>query len=156
MPLALRALGMLELVVDGRPVRLGGPKQRAILSLLTIEAGRTVPVDRLIDEVWADAPGGSVRSLQVYVSELRRLLGDPARIVADAGGYRLSLASDEFDAARFEVLARDGARRLEAEDPAAPRVLADALDLWRGDPYPGVVAPSVEDEARRLLGRGSA
>jgi predicted ATPase/DNA-binding SARP family transcriptional activator len=150
MPLALRALGMLELVVDGRRVRLGGPKQRAILSLLAIEAGRTVPVDRLIDEVWADAPGGSVRSLQVYVSELRRLLGDPARIVADAGGYRLSLSPDEFDVARFEVLARDGARRLEADDPAAARILGEALDLWRGDPYPGVVAPSVEAEARRF------
>jgi predicted ATPase/DNA-binding SARP family transcriptional activator len=151
MPLALHALGTLELVVDGRRVRLGGPKQRAILSLLAVEAGRTVPADRLIDEVWADAPGGSVRSLQVYVSELRRLLGDPARISADAGGYRLSLSPGESDAARFEVLAGEGARRLEADDPAAARLLGDALDLWRGDPYPGVVAPSVEAEARRLF-----
>ena len=51
-----RVLGPLEVLVDGTPVPLGGPRQRALLALLLAQANEVVPVDRLIDGVWGDDP----------------------------------------------------------------------------------------------------
>src|SRR5918999_5736708 len=115
--LDIQVLGPIEVVRDGHPVRLGGRKQRAVLALLVIDAGRVVSSDRLLDEIWSDEVG-STRSLQVYVSELRRLLGDPGRIRGETGGYRLTAAPDELDASRFEALAATGRERMLAGAPA--------------------------------------
>lgn len=54
-----RVLGPLEAAVAGQTVPLGGPKQRAILALLVLNANEVVPRDRLIDDVWGEEPPGS-------------------------------------------------------------------------------------------------
>jgi DNA-binding SARP family transcriptional activator len=36
---------------DGRPVKLGGDKQRSLLALLVIHANRTLSSETLIDEL---------------------------------------------------------------------------------------------------------
>ena len=69
--------------------------------MLLLEAGRPVSSARLIDELWNDAERAG-RSLQVYVSELRRLMRDPSRIRSERGSYRLSVGPGELDAATFE------------------------------------------------------
>jgi DNA-binding SARP family transcriptional activator len=77
--LQFRVLGPLEVLVDGTPARLGGPRQRALLALLLVHANEVVPVARLVDEVWGDDPpvtAGNV--LQTYVSQLRKALGRDA------------------------------------------------------------------------------
>jgi DNA-binding SARP family transcriptional activator len=51
-----RILGTLEVVDDGSPRPLGGPKQRAVLGVLLLHAGQVVSVDRLIDDVWGRSP----------------------------------------------------------------------------------------------------
>ena len=78
-----RMLGGLEVHDGGRPVDLGGPKQRAVLAALLLEPGRPHAPIRLIDEVWHDsAPRSAEVSLQAYISNLRRVL-EPDRWLGD-------------------------------------------------------------------------
>ena len=70
----LRLLGPVEAEVDGRPVTLGTPKQRAVLAMLALDSGRAVAVDRLVDGLRGDDPPASAQKMvQLYVSQLRRL-----------------------------------------------------------------------------------
>src|SRR5262249_60170143 len=72
-----RILGPLEVWSDGRAVRITGAKERALLALLLLHANETVAADRLIDELWSEAPPPTARkSLQVRIAGLRRALGD--------------------------------------------------------------------------------
>src|SRR5919204_6831622 len=71
-----RILGPLEVWREGRPVRIEGAKERALLAFLLLHAGEPVSVDRLIDELWGDSPPPTARkSVQVRVAGLRRALG---------------------------------------------------------------------------------
>jgi DNA-binding SARP family transcriptional activator len=116
-----RILGPLEVVADGHALDLGGAKQRALLTMLLLEANRTVSRDRLIDALWEDEPTATAaKALQVYVSHIRKLLGKE-RLVTQPAGYLLRADPEELDVGR--VL------RLRAE-----RRLGDALALWRGPP----------------------
>ena len=73
-------LGPLEVRRSGRAVPLGGPRQRAVLALLLLEANRVVSMDRLAEDVWGgNPPQGWARTLQTYVFHLRRAL-EPDRL----------------------------------------------------------------------------
>ncbi|TDB82306.1 AfsR/SARP family transcriptional regulator [Actinomadura sp. KC216] len=143
-------LGPLEVRTgDGTPVRVADRKVRALLA----HAGRTVPADRLIDDLWGDGlPANPPATLQARVSQLRRTLDDAepgARALVEKvpPGYRLNARPD--DAARFEDLLAE-ARASEA--PAArAALLADALSLWRGPAYADFAdAPFTAPEITRL------
>ncbi|WP_308205378.1 AfsR/SARP family transcriptional regulator [Mycolicibacterium insubricum] len=102
----LQLLGPLQAVVDGRPVELGPPKQRAVLAVLALAGGAVVSADRLIDAVWGDdAPASATAGLHAYISNLRKALrGDSlgSPIVRQAPGYRLALPADaRIDLAEF-------------------------------------------------------
>lgn len=129
----VRLLGPLDVVVDGRSLVLGGPRQRTLLALLLLRPNELVLADRLEDELWDGAPPASARAtLQAYVSRLRRLLGDE-RIEGRAGGYRLHATRDEVDVLAVEDLV-SRARHLAATDPRESLVAYDAaLARWRGD-----------------------
>jgi predicted ATPase/DNA-binding SARP family transcriptional activator len=146
--LRFRALGPLEVVVDGSVVPVGGPRAGSILSVLLLEAGGIVGRDRLIDEVWADdPPATAVSTLQVHVSGLRKLVGAALRTYGT--GYALDVTPEQIDAARFEALLGEACR---AEDPAGrARLTRAALALWRGDPFAGVPpVPTVAAAQARL------
>jgi predicted ATPase/DNA-binding SARP family transcriptional activator len=130
-----RILGPLEAVVDGRPLGLGAPKQRALLAELLVNRGRVVPRSRLIDALWGEeAPEAAAASLQVYVHGLRRALGAD-RIETQGIGYRVRLEPGELDLERFEQLVERGSRALESGSPAAAAEdLRAALALRRGTP----------------------
>ena len=86
-----RILGPLEVLVDGGALDLGGPKQRALLAFLVMEANRVVSSDRLIDALWEEEPPETAqKALQVYVSQLRKLLGKE-RLQTRAPGYLLQV-----------------------------------------------------------------
>jgi DNA-binding SARP family transcriptional activator/class 3 adenylate cyclase len=130
-----RILGPLEVLSSGRPVPLGGPRQRALLALLLVHAGQVVSTDRLVDELWGEEDrNGAVHALQSAVSRLRRALGpDSARVVARSPGYVLELEPGQLDVHRFETLRAEGLGALSTGDGAeAARVLGEALRLWRG------------------------
>jgi DNA-binding SARP family transcriptional activator len=82
-------LGPLEVRDSRGPVAIGQGKQRAVLALLLLNAGRVVSSDRFVDELWGERPPATVaKALQVYVSKLRKALG-PDVIITRAPGYVL-------------------------------------------------------------------
>src|SRR5690348_18276881 len=140
-PDAFGVLGPLEVVRSGRAVPLGGPRQRAVLALLLLEANRVVSMDRLAEDVWGgDPPEGWAISVQTYVFRLRQAL-EPDRARGDAGGvlvtsgrgYVLRAGREQVDAAVFEDGFTAGRAALDAGRHAeAAEVLRQALGLWRG------------------------
>ena len=156
-------LGPLEVERAGSAVSVTGRRQRALLVRLLVAAGRVVPADRLIDDLWSgDPPPSAVGTLQTYVSLLRRAFGDKDQtiLVREARGYRLALAPDALDSERFEHLLADART---AGDPAtALRHVTEALDLWRGPALadvaeePFAIADAVRLEELRLGRRRAA
>ena len=119
---------------------LGGPRQRAVLALLLLEANRVVSMDRLAEEVWGGhPPEGWATTLQTYVFHLRRAL-EPDRARGVAGevlvtrgrGYLLRVDREHLDAARFQDGFTAGRAALDAGRYAeAAGTLRQALGLWR-------------------------
>lgn len=112
-------LGALDLrTVAGTPVDPGGPRPRALLGLLLLEAGRGVRVERLTDGLYgAEPPAGAGDALQAQVSRLRRRLAPHAEIEATPAGYRLAVPPDAVDLHRFDRPAGQGRAALAAGDP---------------------------------------
>ncbi|OIJ67175.1 AfsR/SARP family transcriptional regulator [Streptomyces mangrovisoli] len=134
-PVRYRILGTTQAIrPDGTTVPVGGARLRALLTVLALRPGRTVPVSVLVDEVWDgdDPPADTTAALQALVGRLRRVLG-PDAVASSAGGYALAAAQDDIDLHRFDRLAGEGMRALTDGDAAkAAVVLDDALALWRG------------------------
>ena len=133
-------LGPLALRVDGTPIPVGGPKQRALLALLLLSANRVVPRGRLIEELFPEQSVNSAdHALRNHVSRLRKLLapaaGGEPRLVARAPGYLLRVEPGELDLEHFERLAAGGRESLAAgEAGAAAESLRAAERLWQGRP----------------------
>ncbi|MFI6500793.1 BTAD domain-containing putative transcriptional regulator [Nonomuraea typhae] len=134
---------------DGREIPLGGPRVRALLVLLALHAGRIVPTEQLVDELYGtQPPDGVANALQSQVSRLRRSLGRDL-VEFHPAGYRLAADPLHVDAHRFERLAADGRQALGAGDArTAAALLRQALDLWRGLPLSD--APLAEAAVTRL------
>ncbi len=132
--LELGLLGPVRAVRAGRELPLGGPRQRAVLALLLVEAGQVVPAGRLIEELWRGGPPpGAATTLRSYMSRLRAMLAPDATLVARGGGYVLTLGPGRLDAEEFERLAGAGRAALAAgEAAAAANRFREALGLWRG------------------------
>ncbi|MYY09127.1 AfsR/SARP family transcriptional regulator [Streptomyces sp. SID4919] len=142
---------------DGTPLPVGGARLRALLTVLALRAGRTVPVAALVDEVWGDEPpADATAALQALVGRLRRTLGADA-VESVERGYRLRAEPDDIDLHRFERLTGEGSRALADGDPAkAAAVLDDALALWRGPALadlPGRNGATARTDALRLSAR---
>lgn len=149
-PLAVRLLGPVEVLVDGRPADITGPKRQALVALLALRGGRVVTVDLLVEALWGDAqpvdPGNAV---QHHVTRLRQALGAEA-LVAGPEGYALRGA--DVDVLRFEELLREARVALRGGDAeGAAQATAEALSLWRDRPLLGLPeAPWTTAESARL------
>jgi DNA-binding SARP family transcriptional activator/sugar lactone lactonase YvrE len=147
-----RLLGQFEVEDDGRPLVLGGAQQRALLAILAIHRNTVVSVDRLADELWGESPPmTAVKTIQGYVSNLRKALGEN-RILTRGRGYLLDLSPEEVDVEYFEALAAQGRKALAAGDPSmASQQLSAALALWRDRYLAGMEpGPVIGQEAARL------
>ncbi|MGW5066696.1 AfsR/SARP family transcriptional regulator [Streptomyces cyaneofuscatus] len=136
---------------EGREVRVPEAKVRALLADLLADDGGPVSADRLIHDLWGDAPPGRpTGALQAKVSQLRRAIGRD-RVVRQPPGYRLRFddGGDEVDAVRFRALVT---RARPVQDPRArAALLTEALELWRGPAYADFAdAPFVRAAAQRL------
>ncbi len=129
-------LGPVEVRRNGRPVPLGSPKQRALLTALLLEPNRVVSIDRLITAVWDEEPPHSaVANVRTYVNRLRGTLGEGDRLTARPPGYVLTAHAGELDVTEFADALRQGRKALSAGRPeAALRHLSAALARWRGAP----------------------
>lgn len=134
--LEFRILGPLEVVGEHGLIPLAGPRQRATLAMLLLNANRVVSVDRLADHLYAGAPPvTAVTQVQRQVSELRKLLGSPSLIETRPPGYVIRLSSDQLDVESFERLIEEGHRALDhGRRRTAGQLFREALALWRGAP----------------------
>jgi DNA-binding SARP family transcriptional activator len=170
-------LGPVGVVLDGRAVDLGTPKQRALVAALALSRGWPVSVDAIVDLLWADAPPpGVTATLQAYVSQLRRVL-EPERarrapatvLVTVAPGYALRVPDEAVDAHLFEQAVTAEHHRLGATLLGPPSLTGPeltevreridlALGRWRGTPYaelgdaPAAVAERARLEELRTVG----
>jgi DNA-binding SARP family transcriptional activator len=139
-----KLLGDVEAWVGDRPVAIGHARQRAVFAVLLIEADRCVPVDNLVDRVWAGhrLPSDPVGAVRTYVSLLRRAFrresgaAHDLTIVRRPGGYHLAVDALNVDLHRFHTLLRQA--REAGDDRVAAARLDAALHLWRGDPFVGL------------------
>ncbi|MGW1627155.1 BTAD domain-containing putative transcriptional regulator [Streptomyces sp. NPDC002172] len=152
-----RILGVTQASDDqGAPIPVGGPRLRALLTVLALHPARTLTPETLIEEIWAtddDPPQDAPAALQALVGRLRRALGRDS-IASTPGGYRLAAAEADIDLYVFERQVREGTEALAAGDPATGhRLLTDALALWRGPALadlPDRTAAAARPEALRL------
>jgi len=145
--LTFRILGPLEVSDETGPIALGGQRQRALLVLLLLEAGRGVPTERLVDRLWTEeAPKTATASLQNTIARLRKVLG-PDVLETQSPGYALRISPDQIDAHQLERALVD-ARKLP---PLERREhLQGALALWRG---PALAEFAFEDFAQAEIRR---
>ena len=138
----IRLLGAVEVVTDaGHTVQMGPPQRRTVLAALAMDAGRSVPVEVLLDRVWGAAiPEKARRALQAHIVRLRQCLrtctDGRADVVRRSGGYALTVDRDQVDLHRF----RDLVARQRLTDASTDRVslLRQAVGLWSGQPLVGL------------------
>jgi DNA-binding SARP family transcriptional activator len=140
----INVLGPFAVSIQGRTVRPTAAKQRTLLALLAMEAGRVVPTDVVIEELWGDRPPRSSGStLRTYVLQVRRLIAAalpagttvaPDQVLrTETGGYLLEVPRGDSDADAYERAAAAGHRAFAAEDHrAASQKFTEALAMWRG------------------------
>jgi DNA-binding SARP family transcriptional activator len=158
-PLTVKLLGPVTAWRGGSEIRLGTPRQRAVLAVLAARANEAVARGALIDAVWGhDPPDSAANGVHVYIGGLRRALEpDRARrertgiLLTTAVGYQLRLGLRQLDAWLFEDHLAAGRRARDAGDLAGSvKSLDDAIGLWIADPLTGVPGPWAEVERTRL------
>jgi DNA-binding SARP family transcriptional activator/tetratricopeptide (TPR) repeat protein len=147
-----RILGQLQVWAGQTRLRLQGARQERLLAMLLLDAGRVVPIDRLVTAVWErEPPPTAYHQVQNLATQLRRTLvaagaGDGV-LATERGGYRLSVGADGLDAARFDGLVRSARGQRGSDAGAAVAAFRAALALWRGDTLAGVHGAAVEAAA---------
>ncbi len=168
---AFRVLGPLDAHQQGETIETGAPKQRLLLAVLLLSANGVVSREAAIDRLWDDDPPSRAEAaIQVYIHNLRRVLGRD-RIATRGTGYLLRAETGEIDALVFEQRLAEGRAALAAGDaPRAKGALDAALELWQGEALAGLpfvrfvaverdrlgelrlVAEELRNEARLALG----
>ena len=146
-----RILGPVEADDDGNRVQLGGPKQRALLADLLLNARRAVSRERLIDDLWGErVPATAAKMVQVYVARLRKVLR-PGVLQTRPSGYAVEIDPDALDLHEFERLAVEGRDLLAAADAEGASLrLHEALALWHGPALAELDEPFAIAERARL------
>jgi DNA-binding SARP family transcriptional activator len=140
----LRLLGSVEVWAGPGRLVVGSPRQQLLLAALAVDAGRTVPLDVLVDRMWGTEPPPQVRrTVHSYIARTRRLVEQlpagadgPIRLAHTAGGYRLDIHPERVDLHRFRRLV-DRARSATAVAQRGA-ALREAVALWRGDALIGL------------------
>jgi DNA-binding SARP family transcriptional activator/pimeloyl-ACP methyl ester carboxylesterase len=146
-----KLLGPLEVGDGSAPVAIAGRKQRALLARLLLDANRTVAADRLVDDLWGESvPDSAQKMVQIYVSQLRKVLPD-GLLQTRPPGYAVEVEPASIDLVRFEQLRREGeAAHAAGNAELAARRFDEALSLWRGDALAEFPEPFARSEAARL------
>jgi DNA-binding SARP family transcriptional activator len=132
----VRVLGTVEVGTNGTWIPIEGPKERALVATLALEAGRNVPHARLVEALWGDAPPDTAdKMLQWHVSRLRKAIGHGA-VATTPSGYSLTVDAGNVDALEFVRLTDEGSALVHEQRYAkAIDHLTEALAMWRGAPF---------------------
>ncbi|MER6445751.1 AfsR/SARP family transcriptional regulator [Streptomyces venezuelae] len=151
--LRFNVLGSLEGWFGEVRLRLGGAIQERVLCVLLLEAGRVVPVARLVEATWEkDPPVTAAHQVRKAVADLRRRIPTGTEVIAtDGPGYRVTVADDQVDLLEFDALTRAAGQAVrEGGRSAAAEALRSALALWRGSVLSGTGGPVIEAAAIAL------
>lgn len=138
-------LGPLQLRVDGIPLRIPGPKQRALVAVLAAHVNHVVSTSTLVSALWDDAaPDGADHTLQQHISTIRKQLDaagveQPAAsvLVTQRPGYTLRV--ERVDVDDWDRASLAGLEALSAKQwSAAIAAFDEGLALWRGDAFEDV------------------
>jgi DNA-binding SARP family transcriptional activator/tetratricopeptide (TPR) repeat protein len=141
-----RVLGPLEVRAGGQVIDVGGPRQRRILAALLLYPNRAVSLSYLTEVAWDDDPPATARrQVQNRLATLRRLL-NPAggSIAVRDGGCLVRVEPGGLDSIAFAELAERG------RAAADPKLLREALRLWRGPALSGLDGTVLEREVTGL------
>ncbi|MFF3222369.1 BTAD domain-containing putative transcriptional regulator [Nocardia suismassiliense] len=145
-PLCVRSLGV--------EVPLGGMRQRKMLALLLLNANRTLPVERLVDDLWDDPPQSARQQIHNSIGHLRRTLARVSggvQIATTAAGYQFNVREDAVDTYQFQVRSSDAVQAAaEGRIDDAVELYLSALELWRGDALVDIDCPAVASAASKL------
>jgi DNA-binding SARP family transcriptional activator/predicted RNA-binding Zn ribbon-like protein len=142
-----RLLGSFEASVDGRAIAVGRRQERLLLAALLLDAGRVVPIDRLIGLFWDEPPRSARGAIHTYVGRLRQALQPHGvRLLTRGEGYLVEIDGHRIDAGMFTELAERAAENLDVLEQV--RQLDEALALWRGP----LLADLAGDAVRHRLG----
>jgi DNA-binding SARP family transcriptional activator len=150
--LAFRILGPSEVLDHERPVPLGGPKQRALLTTLLLRRGGS-GLERSLDRsALGRAPSGDDGQDAAGIRFASAEGAGDDVLLTRGGGYLLAAPPDQVDAGRFEAIPADARRALAVGDASGARkLLAEALGLWRGEPLADLgYEPFAQREIARL------
>ncbi len=156
----IQILGPLQATIRGSEIDLGPPKQRAILALLALRAGRHVPLDEVIAALWAgQSPARAANLVHTYVARLRQVLEpDTPRhqrtnvIASVPGGYRLAVGIGQLDLHAFRAEVREAAALRERGQPTdAFARYGESLGRWRDPQVSELAALLVEQDDIRPL-----
>ncbi len=159
MVLRVGVLGPVTVWNGNEELRVGQPRQQAVLGILAMRANRVISRGELVDAVWGqDPPASAEGGIYTYVAGLRRIIEPtrsargPGRVLVSSGaGYVLHLVPGQPDAVAFEqYLARARQLRKSGDPSGAIDALENALGLWRGSAFAGVPGPFAETERVRL------
>jgi DNA-binding SARP family transcriptional activator/WD40 repeat protein len=126
-----RVLGPISATLSGRPIHLGGRRQKLILAMLLARPGRVLSQEYLVESVWGQVTPGAIRSFHTYISSLRKLVN--GAVERRGGGYSLVADPGTVDSERF--LALLGAAEAEMDPYKARQLLLDGLSLWQGPAF---------------------
>lgn len=145
-------LGPVEVRRDGVDVPVPSGRTTDVLVRLALDAGRPVPVDRLLDDVWQGEVGTSRNTLQSKVSQLRRALGGAEAVTAGPAGYTLNVDVEGVDALVVaELAAQASEARLSGDHETSKEAATSALARFRGDVLSGAGdAPWIHPHRTRL------
>lgn len=149
----VRLLGPLEIRSRGSVVPLGGGRSHRLAAMLLLNANNVVSTDRLVDVLWETAPQSARQQVHNAVRVLRqRLAGVEGVTVATAPpGYRIELADECLDLARFRALVRLAQTAADANRlPEAIEYLTQACGLWRGSALAGLEGQHLRNFSVRL------
>ena len=150
--LTVAVLGPVEVRHDGVLTAVPSGLTTELLVRLALDVGRTVRVERLVDDLWPEASATRRNTLQAKVSQLRKALGDPAALTGGPAGYCLALDPQQVDAVRALQLADDASDLLARGDAAAAvAACRSALGLFGPEVLPAAgPAPWVQPHRVRL------
>lgn len=127
--LRIKLLGSINVDFDSGTTRIPSRKSRTLLALLAIDAGRTVSLAAIVDELWSVGDtNGSRNAAHAAISRLRRAIPPHHRhvITTESSGYRLNLDPDEVDTHRFSNTLRD-VRQIRTESPMLAVEILDSI-----------------------------